>query len=171
MPPHASRSLENQVNWREIGCYQVKIQIKALLDHLSGNEDLSAFPIPAPPENLYGMVLAFLPAVSRKAGVKKEHFRSIGKAFADTLAFTLQNLTLRKKPVQLLRSLHRINKCQPHSATGKMLLQRRAHRRQIRRDTYQSQSAAASWVSLEMRLFDRTRMEDCEARVIRLLLR
>ena len=132
MPPQAPGSLKHEVDGCEVGCDQVEIQIKTLLGHLGGNENLSAVPASTFTKDFQNLILAFLPPVGRKTRVKEKHFRPIGKPFADTLAFALQRLTLGEKPVQFLGSLHRIDKCQSHSATGKMFLQSRVHARQIR---------------------------------------
>lgn len=109
MSPQAPRPLENQIDRREVGCNQVEIQVKTLFRHLGGNENFTAIPISTYPEGLQDLFFALLPPVGRKARVEKKHLRPIGEAFANTLAFALQRLTLGEKPVQVLGSLNRID--------------------------------------------------------------
>ena len=90
MSPQAPRSLEYEVNGREVGGDQIKVEVQTLLRHLGGNEDFSAIRFPLSPKDVQGLVLTFLAPVCRKAGVEEEHFRSIGEALADTLTFALQ---------------------------------------------------------------------------------
>jgi hypothetical protein len=152
VPPEASRALEHEIDGRKIGCDQVKVQIQTLLRHLGGNEDFPTFPAPTFSEYFQNQILALLPPISRKAGVEEEYFCSIGEALADTLAFALQRLALGEETIQVLGSLHRIDKREAHSTSGKMLGKSRTHAVKIRLDSLEPQNQAPCRIGLEMSL-------------------
>lgn len=97
MAPQTPRSLKHKVDGRQVGCDQIEVQIKALLRHLGGNQNLSAVPIAALAKGFQNMVFAHLPLFSWKAGMEEKHFRPVGQALANTQAFAFKKFTFRKK--------------------------------------------------------------------------